>query len=205
MEIHTSVIPDDPTMTQVKVYGDLPELHVYLSQGKLERLSRMLIALKVQSKAALQASVAKGGRGIAGLGAGVQFGTEREGGGEGVAQAGLAPASLSGLSSFLDFQQSLSHRLDHLMHSRDPGGLGSSSGNNKSDPLSAGWATASALSSPWDRGWGRSCESSSSWQTSRSGPPSAGGASVFGENSRGEARGRVGGEGGTTPSVRSSL
>lgn len=32
MELHLSVMPNDPSVSQLKVYGDLPGLHVRLSQ-----------------------------------------------------------------------------------------------------------------------------------------------------------------------------
>lgn len=35
MELHLSVIPNDPSISQLKVYGDLPKLHVRLSQASV--------------------------------------------------------------------------------------------------------------------------------------------------------------------------
>lgn len=35
MEVQLSVIPKDPTISQMKVYGDLSELHARLSQVRL--------------------------------------------------------------------------------------------------------------------------------------------------------------------------
>lgn len=32
VELHLSVIPNDPSISQLKVYGDLPDLHIRLSQ-----------------------------------------------------------------------------------------------------------------------------------------------------------------------------
>lgn len=37
MELHLSVMPNDPSVSQLKVYGDLPRLHVRLSQVRYSR------------------------------------------------------------------------------------------------------------------------------------------------------------------------
>ncbi|CAN0378590.1 unnamed protein product, partial [Ectocarpus fasciculatus] len=130
MELHLSVMPNDPSVSQLKVYGDLPRLHVRLSQDKLRRLARMSVAIAAQSAAALAVSSASTAAGDGGPspppGEGALL--ERDGGDLRAAAAnsdasndgdGGGGGGMSSLASFLEFQRSLSQRFDHLHQPRE--------------------------------------------------------------------------------------
>ncbi|CAM9510658.1 unnamed protein product [Pylaiella littoralis] len=137
MELHLSVMPNDPSVSQLKVYGDLPRLHVRLSQAKLRRLAVMSAAIAAQSQATmLAASNAETAAVVAAEEQSfrIVFDDERaaEWGGDrraatsdasngsaGAGDGGGSGGGMSSLASFLEFQRSLSQRFDDL-HEHQP-------------------------------------------------------------------------------------